>query len=93
MVPDKKTPVSCPSLDHTSTWFCESSQRLTKCIKAAGRPLFVGVFYNHTVEQVLAIADEVGLDVVQLHGSETPEFISQMVRRRSHTNTHRALAC
>jgi phosphoribosylanthranilate isomerase len=34
----------------------------------------VGVFVNPTIEEVLSAISQVGLDLVQLHGDETPEF-------------------
>jgi len=38
----------------------------------------VGVFVNETLEQVRLIADTVGLDFVQLHGKEPPEYFRQV---------------
>jgi phosphoribosylanthranilate isomerase len=38
----------------------------------------VGVFVNETVQEVLKKANEFELDCVQLHGNETPEYISQL---------------
>lgn len=38
----------------------------------------VGVFVNETHEQVLAVSRAWGLDVVQLHGQETPEYCKQI---------------
>lgn len=38
----------------------------------------VGVFVNETIEQVCRIADECGLDYIQLHGNESPQYISQL---------------
>ena len=40
----------------------------------------VGVFVNEPEQEMLAIAQEVGLDYVQLHGDETPELVSRMRR-------------
>jgi phosphoribosylanthranilate isomerase len=43
--------------------------------------LRVGVFVNATRETVMRTADEVGLDVVQLHGDERPEDLGALARR------------
>ncbi len=37
-------------------------------------PELVGVFVNAEADDINAIAEQVGLDIVQLHGNETPEF-------------------
>ncbi len=42
----------------------------------------VGVFVNATVEQIYDIADRVGLNWIQLHGDEPPEFLGQFAERR-----------
>ena len=38
----------------------------------------VGVFVNEDIERVLRVQERVGLDVVQLHGSESPEYAEQI---------------
>lgn len=43
--------------------------------------LRVGVFVNAPVEAVRRIAEQVGLDLVQLHGDEPPEVCARMPRR------------
>jgi len=40
----------------------------------------VGVFQNQTCDYVNMLADNVGLDFVQLHGDETPEFCIRIER-------------
>jgi phosphoribosylanthranilate isomerase len=40
----------------------------------------VGVFVNESEREMLAIAQQVGLDYVQLHGDETAEVVSRMRR-------------
>lgn len=41
-----------------------------------GRARLVGVFVDENLERILQIADEVPLDLIQLHGQESPEFVS-----------------
>ncbi|MGZ4826952.1 MAG: phosphoribosylanthranilate isomerase, partial [Terriglobales bacterium] len=40
----------------------------------------VGVFANESAERVEAIARQVGLDIIQLHGDETPDFARNLRR-------------
>ena len=40
--------------------------------------LKVGVFVNEPLEKVIATATESGLDMVQLHGDETPNYCKEM---------------
>jgi phosphoribosylanthranilate isomerase len=60
--------------------FCSSRRRVTpedaKAIidDLAVRPKIVGVFIDQGADEVRQIADFVDLDMVQLHGSETPGF-------------------
>ena len=43
----------------------------------------VGVFVDEQVEEIARIVEHVGLDAVQLHGSETPEYSRQLTIRLS----------
>lgn len=38
----------------------------------------IGVFVNATIEEIIDAEDTAQLDVIQLHGDETPEFIAQL---------------
>lgn len=38
----------------------------------------VGVFVNQTFDQMMQIAEKVGLDVIQLHGDEPPELAERL---------------
>jgi indole-3-glycerol phosphate synthase/phosphoribosylanthranilate isomerase/anthranilate synthase/indole-3-glycerol phosphate synthase/phosphoribosylanthranilate isomerase len=44
----------------------------------AGAPDIIGVFVNKEANFIHDIAEQVGLDFVQLHGSELPEFCQQI---------------
>ena len=48
--------------------------------KADHVPPVVGVFVDQPVDEVNATADKVGLDMIQLHGTETPDYWEQMER-------------
>lgn len=60
--------------------FYDKSPRFVACkivagdLKAFTGIQKVGVFVNETVENVLQIVADYGLNAVQLHGDETPEF-------------------
>lgn len=60
--------------------FCHSDRRVSpeearRIVESLdGRPTIVGVFIDQKPDEVGQIADFVGLDVVQLHGSEAPGF-------------------
>lgn len=41
----------------------------------------VGVFVDHSAEEIIEIVQIAGLDGVQLHGNETPEFVSELRNR------------
>lgn len=67
--------------------FAESPRRISppdaKKIVAELRKEFkrirkVGVFVNETIEKVRTTVIDVGLDTIQLHGDETPDYIKQL---------------
>ncbi len=41
----------------------------------------VGIFVDEEIETILQIGDLCGLNAVQLHGNETPEFVAELERR------------
>lgn len=43
-------------------------------------PKFVGVFVNQDIEDMVDIADAIGLDLIQLHGSESPNICAKTRR-------------
>lgn len=53
---------------------------------------WVGVFVNHTVEQIIDTVKQVGLDIIQLHGNESEEFIAQLKIALPETKIWKALA-
>jgi phosphoribosylanthranilate isomerase len=40
----------------------------------SGRIVVVGVFVNETVDRVQEVASFCGLDLIQLHGNESPDY-------------------
>ncbi|MCL9782026.1 bifunctional indole-3-glycerol-phosphate synthase TrpC/phosphoribosylanthranilate isomerase TrpF [Vibrio sp. S4M6] len=63
--------------------FVEKSKRYIDINTArtvmSGAPLhYVGVFQNHSVEQILDCAHELGLKAVQLHGQEDQAYVDEL---------------
>lgn len=51
----------------------EAASAIVRLVRDTGhRTAIVGVFRDQPISQVLKIADQVGLDVIQFHGSEPP---------------------
>lgn len=56
-----------------------SQERAQEIVAAVGNRLHkVGVFVNSTVEDVISAFERLGLDLVQLHGDEPPEFLQRL---------------
>ena len=50
----------------------------------------VGVFVDADIEQVRRTAEDYALDIIQLHGSESPEYLRQLHVQRSTFNVQRS---
>ncbi|MFP5439781.1 MAG: phosphoribosylanthranilate isomerase [Bacteroidia bacterium] len=57
--------------------FYEGSSRYTESTLATAKKK-VGVFVNASLEYVIEKVNKHGLNAVQLHGSETPEYVKQL---------------
>jgi phosphoribosylanthranilate isomerase len=57
----------------------DAARELADAARAAASIAIVGVFVDAPVEEVVATAAAVPLDIVQLHGDETPEYAAAIV--------------
>lgn len=75
-------------------WFTAQANRTRELLSAPGspvRPLLVGVFQNHSLSAIVEAVATVGLDAVQLHGSEPAEWAKHIpvpVIRVFHVDEH-----
>jgi phosphoribosylanthranilate isomerase len=57
----------------------EAACAIVEHIRSSHRvPMLVGVFVNSSLEEVRSILQVVNLDLAQLHGDESPEFLEQL---------------
>ncbi|OQS05844.1 N-(5'-phosphoribosyl)anthranilate isomerase indole-3-glycerol-phosphate synthase [Thraustotheca clavata] len=63
--------------ESTPAWFQRNAKQLSQACSRT--PLVVGVFQNQSAQEINAIAQEVGLDLVQLHGDEGYEICESLV--------------
>lgn len=60
---------------------CSLSQARQICSRLRRRVELCGVFVNAPLEQVVGVADELGLSMLQLHGDEGPAYCAEAARR------------
>jgi len=70
--------------DYIGVIFAESPRQVdigrAKEIRAAvPDAMLVGVFLDEDIETVVTTAEDVGLNLIQLHGSENPEYCEQLM--------------
>ena len=72
------------SLSAEDGWLSSQARGLLQLVRqrrsASALPLFVGVFVDASVEEMNATALQLGLDLVQLHGSAEPATLSRLCR-------------
>ena len=58
---------------------CITVSQAVEIAAAVGNEIqFVGLFVNHSVDDVRTIHQEIGLQYVQLHGDEDPNYLRQL---------------
>lgn len=73
-VRSRSNPVSSESEDDEQLprdWFAAHTRLIERSSK---KPLFVGVFLNQSVEHMNKVASTLNLDLIQLHGTESPDI-------------------
>lgn len=66
---DEPPPLHAGRFDAIDAWFGHGAEALDRLL-ARKRPLVVGVFENDGLEEINEVADETGIDLVQLSGNE-----------------------
>jgi len=61
------------------SWYRTWSKSYGSTCDGAARPLLVGVFMGHSVQEVNRIANNTGIDLIQLHGKENSRFEAECI--------------
>ena len=83
--------------DYLGFIFYEKSPRFVETGRAPSLPPIpkhikkVGVFVNETAEKILETVEKYGLDLVQLHGAETPEFCRSLKQKMQNVQITKAI--
>jgi phosphoribosylanthranilate isomerase len=86
-LPDDAARVGSAGVDFVGLNFWPKSKRyvaperapmLASVIRSTGSAKVVGVFVDPELDEIQAIAASVDLDVIQLHGDETPDFVKRV---------------
>ncbi|HUS27354.1 MAG TPA: phosphoribosylanthranilate isomerase [Kofleriaceae bacterium] len=56
----------------------ERAPMLAAVARGSGAAKLVGVFVDPDIDEVLAITTRVDIDIIQLHGDETPDFVKRL---------------
>jgi phosphoribosylanthranilate isomerase len=56
----------------------EQARSIAGCLPPGRQTRVVGIFQDQELEYINEVAEFVGLDIVQLHGGESPEFVSRV---------------
>lgn len=80
MEQDEPPPLHPGRFDTIEAWFAHGAEALDRLL-ARKRPLVVGVFEDQGIDEVNAVAEETGVDLVQLSGAE-PASDAQLVNRQ-----------
>jgi phosphoribosylanthranilate isomerase len=95
--PENMRQIAALKPDFFGLIFYPKSPRFVSLNQVAVLPEFsgirrVGVFVNETVENILKIAEKADLSFVQLHGSESREFCSELKSRKPDLQIVKAFA-
>lgn len=86
-LPDDAARVSAAGADFIGFNFWPKSKRyvtperapmLSGVARSAGTSKLVGVFVDPEVDEILSITSNVDLDIIQLHGDESPELVKRI---------------
>jgi phosphoribosylanthranilate isomerase len=86
-LPDDAARVAAAGADFIGLNFWPKSKRyvtterapmLSAVARGSGTAKIVGVFVDPDVEEVLAVTTRVDLDIIQLHGDESPDLVKQI---------------